>query len=278
MRQVTELSEIQALALSILIKVDSFCKEKGIKYFLAYGTLLGAVRHKGFIPWDDDIDIWMKRDQYQRLVKEFPEWGKEHGLFINAAQTVDKYNRVHAQICMDNTKLIPNNRNNPFREGYFIDIFPLDGTPNNKAARWFRLKHLQYLKNLATLAAYGANKKSNASTKEKLIGGVAKLFRHLDTRKAMLKYEKVACKSKCEDSELLQLLPNGHKRGGVFLLPARSFTDVIPMPFESITSIAPSGYDAILTSMYGKYMEFPPVEARKPHHDFTLYIDDDGEV
>lgn len=275
MRQVTDLKEIQSLALKILIQVDEFCKDHEIDYFLAYGTLLGAVRHKGFIPWDDDIDIWMKRDNFNRLVTEFPEWGKKHGLYINAAETVDKYNRVHAQICMENSNLIPNDRHNPFREGYFIDIFPLDGTPNNSINRWVRLKRLQFLKNIATLSAYGADQKENASKTEKGIGKVAKLFRNIDTRKLMLKYGRIAEKSNCDSSEFLQLLPNGRKRGGVYLLPSESFKSVVPIQFETITSMAPSGYDAILKSMYGNYMEFPPGDARKPHHDFKLYIDED---
>ena len=83
MRQVTDLKEIQYLALEIFKAVKVFCEEKDITYYLAYGTLLGAIRHKGFIPWDDDIDLWMKREDFNRFCKEFPVWGNKNGLYVN---------------------------------------------------------------------------------------------------------------------------------------------------------------------------------------------------
>ena len=275
MRQVTELNEIQNLALNILIQVDQFCKENRINYYLAYGTLLGTIRHKGFIPWDDDIDIWMKRDDYRRMVSLFPEWGEKHGLFLNATQTVPmRYNRVHAQICLQNTKLVPNDRRNNYREGYFIDIFPLDGTPNNPALRWMRLTHLQILKNIATLAAYGGDLKNKKGGKDKIVAKLAKMMRNTDTQKVMLKYERVASRSKCDSSEFLQVLTPGGRKGRNTLIRREYFDTVSQKPFETITASVPTGYDMILRGIYGDYMQLPPIEARKPHHDFTLYIED----
>lgn len=274
-RQVTDLKEIQGLALKLLSQVDNFCKENQIAYYLAYGTLLGAVRHQGFIPWDDDIDIWMRRDDFKRLVSIFPEWGKAHGLFINVAQTVHKnYNRAHAQICLSNTTLIANDRRNAFKEGYFIDVFPLDGTPNNSVLRWIRLTHLQILKNIATLAAYRSDIKDNATTKTRLITVIASIFKNIDTQTIMLKYEEVASKSNCSSSEYLQILTPAGRKGRNTLIRRKFFDSVRQMPFENITASVPMGYDQILRQIYGDYMKLPPIDARKPHHDFTLFIED----
>ena len=273
MRQVTDLKEIQSLALKLLMQVDEFCKEFQINYFLAYGTLIGAVRHKGFIPWDDDIDIWMKREDYKRMIDIFPKWGKERGLFINAAQTVQKkYNRAHAQICLDNTKLIAHDRRNDYEEGYFLDIFPLDGTPNNAVLRWIRLTHLQILKNIATLAAYNCDTKINSMFKTRLIAIIARLFKNVDTQKVMLNYEAVASQTNCSTSEYLQILTPGGRRGRNALLRREYFDSVKKMSFETITASVPAGYDQILRVIYGDYMKLPPIDARKPHHDFTLFI------
>lgn len=82
MRAITDLDELKAIELDIMKKVHEFCEEKKIWYVLTYGTLIGAIRHNGFIPWDDDIDIFVMRDGFERIEKEFPEWGKDHGLFL----------------------------------------------------------------------------------------------------------------------------------------------------------------------------------------------------
>lgn len=267
MRQVTELKEIQALALEILKPVQSFCTEEKIPYFLAYGTLLGAIRHKGFIPWDDDIDLWMKRDDFNRFCTKFPEWGEKHSLYVNSVRTTEKYNRVHAQVCLQNTRLVANDRNNPFREGYFIDIFPLDGTPNNKLLRWLHMTRLQTLKNVVTLAAYD-------SKKDNITAQIAKLFRNVDTVSVLNRYERIAEEYSCKKSKYLQMMAPGKKRGRNILISAEYFTDVKEVIFGDTTALAPVGYDAALHGIYGDYMMLPPEEARKPHHDFTLWVEE----
>ena len=267
MRQVVELKEIQALALEILKSVKAFCEEQGITYYLAYGTLLGGIRHKGFIPWDDDIDLWMKRDDFNRFCIEFPNWGKQNGLYVNSVRTTDKYNRVHAQVCLKKTKLQANDRSNPFPEGYFIDIFPLDGTPNDSFKRWLHMTHLQLLKNVVTLSAYKPKNKT-------VVFYVAKLFRHVNTGKVLRRYEKTAEKYPCDHSEFLQMMAPGKKRGRNILISAAFFNETTQIEFEDTTVPAPVGYDVALRGIYGDYMQLPPVEARKPHHDFTLWMEE----
>lgn len=267
MRQVIELNEMQDLALSILSEINEFCIEKQLTYYLAYGTLLGAIRHKGFIPWDDDIDLWMKRDDFNILCDEFPTWGSEHGLYINSIKTVKNYNRVQAKICLSNTQLNENDRINPYEEGYFVDIFPLDGTPNNKIVRWMFLKKLQLLKNTVTLSAYNCEEKS-------ILAIIAKAFRKIDTNKVLTRYEKLVEKYPCNTSKVLKVIAPGKKRGQDILMDSSLFATSQMVPFEKNLVLIPIGYDSILRSIYGNYMQLPPESKRKTHHDFTLWIDD----
>ncbi|WP_293813031.1 phosphorylcholine transferase LicD [uncultured Phascolarctobacterium sp.] len=271
MRKVTELKEIQSMALDMLYNINLFCEEKDVRYYLAYGTLLGAVRHKGFIPWDDDIDIWMLRNDFDKFIKFFPAWGDKHGLYLNSIQTVETYNRVHAQVCLKKTRLKAKDRINNYEEGYFVDIFPLDGTPNNRYLRWLRMTELQILKNIVTLASYVPNKKKNNSI---IINNIAKIFKNINTRKYMYMYEKLAKKSSCSSSEYLQVLAPGRRKGRNIIMKSDLFSNEIIATFENIHAHIPESYHEILSSIYGDYMKFPPVELRKPHHDFTLEIEE----
>lgn len=274
MRQITDLKEIQALALRIFKQFDLFCKEFGVEYFMAYGTLIGTVRHQGFIPWDDDIDVWVKREDYIKIVTNFPEWGRERGLFLNAPTTINKYNRIFAKICMKHTKVETLDRHNNFNEGYFIDIFVLDGSPNNPLHRFLRVTHLQYLRNIVTLAAYGADQLPNPSKKVKLYSIISKLFQWVDQNSTVRKYERIASKSSCKDSNYL-LIPIRNSKGRALEMPSAWFESGVRMKYEDMEAIVPIGYDKILRHIFGDYMELPPEDQRKPGHAAKFYIDDD---
>lgn len=98
MRAITNLDELRSIELSVLKRIDAWCKEHGITYFLAYGTLLGVVRHKGLIPWDDDIDLWMLKPDHDRFIAEFQEGCPNVGLRIGAAETNPGYNRTFVKV------------------------------------------------------------------------------------------------------------------------------------------------------------------------------------
>lgn len=127
--EITDLEDVQNLQLGIIDKMDSFCLENNIRYFLAYGTLIGAIRHEGFIPWDDDIDVWMLRPDYDRFLEVFPAWAEKNGLFLNSPSTARRYNRVFSKVCDSRTILVETDRRNEFEEGAFVDVFPVDGLP-----------------------------------------------------------------------------------------------------------------------------------------------------
>lgn len=124
------LNEIKAVELNILKQFDQFCKNNNLRYYLAGGTLLGAIRHKGFIPWDDDIDVCMNRPDYERLLNEFPQNNDNSNLQICDI----KYKNFDAPFCKivaNNTRVRNKFLGNLANSKLWIDVFPVDGLPEN---------------------------------------------------------------------------------------------------------------------------------------------------
>lgn len=272
MRQVTDLKLIQSLVMKVFKLFDEFCRENGIEYYAAYGTLIGAIREKGMIPWDDDIDVWIKREDYDRLIEIFPEWGKQRGLYLLCADTQKNYNRIHGKICMEHTKIETLNRDNNYPEGIFIDLFVLEGCPKNPVKCFFYEKRLQYLRNIVTLAAYGMHKLPDASTKAKIFGALSKCFGWVDQNKVTKKTEKILRKYKCENSDTL-LISRARKKGRFYKMPAEWFSQAIDVQYDDARILVPNGYDGALKMIFGDYMTPPPEDSRVPAHCMNYYID-----
>ena len=123
MRRITDIQELRGVQLGILDDIHAFCVDNGIRYFLACGTLIGAVRHKGYIPWDDDIDLYMPRDDYERFINEFKSVSgncrvldpkKEKHYYYTYAKVVDK------------RTLLVEPEADGYRIGVYVDVFPVD--------------------------------------------------------------------------------------------------------------------------------------------------------
>ena len=139
MREICNLSEIKKIELDILRAFRSFCEKNSLRYFLAYGTLLGAVRHGGFIPWDDDIDVAMPRTDYERFLKEFRDERYEvydlskKGYFYPFAKLCDTTTVLIEEMSVKNSI------------GVYIDIFPMDGIADNDQSQHSKAKRLMKL-------------------------------------------------------------------------------------------------------------------------------------
>lgn len=272
METITELHQIQAVAFSILEEFDRFCREFHIDYYMAYGTLIGAIRHKGFIPWDDDIDVWVSRESYSRIMDLFPAWGRKRRLYLNSSQTTEGYNRIFAKVCLEDTEIHTRDRHNPYTEGLFIDIFVLDGSPNSRLGRFVHVTRLQTLRNLITLSAYGADQLPSHGRKEAVIGAVSRLFRGLDQRRLVQRYERLAAKAPLEKSDYV-LVPIRRSKGRALELPRAWFDKTLDQPFQTMICSVPVGYDQILRHIYGDYMQLPPEDQRKPGHCADFYAE-----
>ena len=144
---VNELREIQ---LSILDSVAEFCEKNNIKYFLAYGTLIGAVRHKGYIPWDDDIDIIMPRTDYEKFINDFNNFSNDYKVYT--VNNTEWFPFPYAKVSYENSiikELSDNMKNHNI--GINIDLFPIDGVPKDEKLIKKHLRRLQWLQNLLKL-------------------------------------------------------------------------------------------------------------------------------
>ena len=130
MREITDLEELKHIELEVMKKIHEFCEENSIIYYLCFGTLIGAVRHDGFIPWDDDIDIYMKRDDYEKFLTLFPQKAEELDLNYANYMTKPYYGRCFTKVFDNKTVLKEPQYKTDDDIGVFVDIWPLDGTPN----------------------------------------------------------------------------------------------------------------------------------------------------
>ena len=148
MRAITELDEMKEIQLSIMQRLHEYCEENDIKYSLSHGSLIGAVRHKGFIPWDDDIDIFMPREDYERFCMSFPKVQNGLGLKMVNSHTTPYFGRPMTKVIDQRTVLIEPNYLFDDEIGVNVDIWPLDGVPQSTQDQKIRSKKTKFLMNV----------------------------------------------------------------------------------------------------------------------------------
>ncbi len=248
--------EIWAIELELLKKIIEVCEKYDLTYFAIGGTLLGAVRHKGFIPWDDDIDIGMPRKDYEKLLqivdKEFDE-----DIFFQTPYN-DNLFRGHAQLrASKTTAVLPYEINGRFNQGIFIDIFPYDEYPVNKLSKLAQGFELKFIENI--LRGYygiscGVKAKIIQYTLSKPLG---KLF---GTSRLYRRYEEICSKYDGKGSGLVRnfCLAYNNKLN---LMRRNDMYNLMKMKFEDIYINVPKNYDKILKKSYGSYMEYQIVSS-----------------
>ena len=261
----TEISieNAKIIQMEILDAVDAFCLENKLTYYLSYGTLLGAVRHKGFIPWDDDIDIAMPYPDYIKFCDSFStdrykvnHWKNNCKFFCNFAKVEDTRTILVEKI------------SSSYQIGINIDVAPIIGLPNdlNEAKRFYekivfyrnclglkktrfrkgRQLHKQGLLLLSRILLCGIS----FSTINKKIDSMCKKYSYSNSKYVICVGSFNPVKEIIEKSRL---------------------GDTIRLPFENKLYCVPAGYDAWLKQKFGDYMELPPIEKRISHHDFKMF-------
>lgn len=254
--------ELKRLELDILIDFDKACRALGLRYGLCGGTLLGAVRHKGFIPWDDDVDVLMPRPDYMRFIEAAP------GNLPKHLELLTQYNRpgytyLFGKI-VDRRTVLDESRFNGVELGVNIDVFPVDGLPADKA---FSDRHFRRMGRLHALRSLSTVRKLRGRSFVRTMGKAPTVLfaRLMGTRYWLRRMDRLMRRYDFERSEYVAAISSGNY-GPRERIDRASFETFIPMEFEGREFQAPAGYDRYLTNLYGDYMTPPPEDKRESKH------------
>lgn len=243
-----------------------FLDKHNLRWYGAYGTMLGAVRHKGVIPWDDDIDIYMLREDYNKLITITKSELEEYGLKYVSCYTDKNYFRPFAKITNINTTIWERARF-PFVFGIYIDIFPLDAV--NDISSTIKLQHKLWL-NYQNSITYPNLTDLKKLTLSPLVWGVKRIILGNN------KYIQKKLQQFIHNDSVIDQGENSSyyiysASSQLVLLPKQWFDKIIEVPFEDTTIKIPAEYDKYLTLIYGDYMTPPPTNKRISNHHH-MYI------
>ena len=271
--QLKHLKELQRLTLEVLLVFDKFCHENELIYYLGEGTLLGAIRHKGFIPWDDDIDIYMMREDFNRFLALAKD-GLPSGYCLDSQETNPRFWTTMPRVEMTRKTLYHMKRYKGVAlfDGPHIDVFPIDYVPDDQTVELIkRRKKLGILRRMLWI-------KSGLHSKEEYKGYKAKfiLYYPLKLLGALQSFEKIHKKL---DHVMTKTNDASHQYLSCFAslygieketFPKEWFGKPNYAEFEGHMFPIPSFSHAILTRIYRDYMAFPAVEQRKLKHSYNI--------
>lgn len=250
-KKAISLKELHEIEKNILKGFDQFCRENNLRYWVCGGTLLGAVRHKGFIPWDDDIDVFMPWEDYRRLCEIYDE--NEYELVtLEKVSDRERYTDVFAKLVEKNTII---REAFPLFEKYhpaWIDIFPIIGMPDSKEEQLGIMAEMDETNKLFSEYFYRNN--GNIRKRNEAYSNIVDL----------------SCRYKFENSEFVGVLATQYREKDIY--PRTIFAETIRVPFEDIEVNIPGGYDKYLLSLYGaNWMEIPDESIRNSGHDLEAF-------
>lgn len=264
------LDEIHRVTLDVLKKIQEICKAHQITYFVAYGSLIGAVRHKGFIPWDDDFDIMMLRPDYDRFCAICNESINGHGDYalMNPDNNKD-YPFNISRFCDLRYRMVRDDNEPDAGMGIFIDIYPLDGMGNSIA---FMEKVMEPLRDICfrflSLAVSEKAFVKHHGLIKKMVRFPIWALTHLLGKHFFYKCcNWIASFYSLEKSKYIGCVVWDQ----LIYYPKEYFKKTIPILFEGLEVTIPQEYDKVLRVVYGDYMELPPAEQRHPTHAYKIY-------
>lgn len=262
------MTELQSKLVDMMAWYHDFCQKNNLRYYIIAGTMLGAVRHGGFIPWDDDIDVGMPRADYERLreLVSTQEGGKY--VFEYPSVSNKKYPFLWAKLFDTTTSVIEKQRDK-IKRGIYIDIFPLDGIGNTReeAVNNFQPIKKKLTLNLMVSCAILKRRKLHKNLAAIVGRVISPVF--VNRHKLRLSLDKLCQRYDFDDSALVCNLMGGSNEKGI--VSREYFGTPTEVKFENITVYGLEKPDMYLKSLYGNYMQLPPVEKRVSLHDTELF-------
>lgn len=263
------LRDLQLAQVEILKDFIRVCKELNLKYYVYAGTLLGCIRHKGFIPWDDDIDVCMPRKDYEKLLEKGQDILNEK-FFLQSYKTEKEFTMNFAKIRNSETTFIESTvRNSDINHGIYIDIFPLDGyKPRKKLHN--RILDIIYKVHRIHISkkyvSYNPQRLKSKWFRKFLYKCTDIIYFRTSINKILEKENKMAQKYNYDECEYVSAYDYTVKSPDQLYIPKEYLGEGKTKMFEGIEVNVPDNYDAYLTRLYGDYMQLPPEEKRIAHH------------
>lgn len=276
-----DIDNIHEVLLEMIADLDALCRKHGLTYYLVGGTGLGAVRHQGFIPWDEDVDIAMPRADYDRVEKLLLEdYGDKY--WVQCVTSSDRYDLNFMKYRKKGTRYVELFETEPERAGVFADIYPMENIPNFFLWRWLHGMVTDFLylccscvrvraKKQRFLEYIGDNKKAVQLIKIKAFLGACLGFFSLNKWCRIADRWSALCKN--HQSKYISF-PSGRKHYFGEMCPRASFDPVQETPFEGHSFLIMSDPSVYLTGLYGDYMQVPPPEKRERHTILELDLGD----
>ncbi len=256
--QVT-LRQIQMIQLEMLVEVDRICREKGIQYHIIAGTMLGAVRHGGYIPWDDDADVAFLRPEYEKFRKAVKTELDTTRFYFQDSRRTRGYRWGYGKLRRKNTLFLRENQEHmPYKQGIFIDIFPLDGVPDNYI--------LRSIKNFECFCVRKIlwSEVGKVEEKNKWKRQCYKLLARIPENKIWRYYHGMVIQANKRRTKLVRILtfPTPNSTYGYDRRWYEEYADIL---FEGKVFCGIKDYDSYLQFKFKEYMKLPPAEKRKVH-------------
>ncbi|MGN1205472.1 MAG: phosphorylcholine transferase LicD [Eubacterium sp.] len=258
--------EVRTIELAIFSHIVKICEKYNLRYIIDYGTLLGAVRHGGFIPWDDDIDISMPRPDYEIFKNIFPEETKTSSQYELRTGMIGNIAIPYIQVVHTGTITEKKGRREKYAQSVWVDVFPVDGAGVLKED--LEENYKDYWKKITETRKILGRYKPYRNPVKQLRQFYNHYIRSFQLGKIVAQAE--ACMKKyeydaCEDIFCLATIYGTKEKN-----KKEYYEDRIEIEFEGISCKVPRAYDQKLRDMYGDYEKLPPVEKRKGH-DFVAY-------
>lgn len=258
------MNDLQVKEFELLKCFIEICEKLNLKYYLLNGSALGAIRHNGFIPWDDDVDVGLMREDYEAFLDKAPSFLPGY-FFLQNYKTDPCFPAIYSKLRNSDTTFVEKSYSKlNINHGIYIDIFPLDGYPQNKMTQFFfEIKKKSYKRKLACAFDVSRGIKSKIPYVINIALGYQK-----KTNITAQKYEKMLMKYSAEDENIIA--NHGNWQGKLEYCDKSQYGNGFKTSFEGLSVTVPEKYDEYLTQKYGDYMELPAENERIGHHYYSV--------